>query len=70
MNKVLFWDFDGTLVHSNSLWSGSIYKALKETVVDSKVTLEMIEPYTSTGFTWYTPENDYLKFVGNTGGVI
>lgn len=64
MNKVLFWDFDGTLVHSNSLWSGSIYKALKETVVDSKVTLEMIEPYTSTGFTWYTPENDYLKFVG------
>lgn len=27
--KILFWDFDGTLVHSGPLWSNNVYAALK-----------------------------------------
>ena len=29
MNKVIFWDFDGTLVYSEHLWSGSLLKTLE-----------------------------------------
>ncbi|MDO4331474.1 MAG: HAD family hydrolase [Eubacteriales bacterium] len=64
MKKVLCWDFDGTLVHSHSLWSGSIWRALKETIPDTNITLDDIEPYTSTGFPWYTPEKDYTALTG------
>lgn len=62
--KAICWDFDGTLAHSHCLWSGSIWKALKETVPDTNITLDDVEPYTATGFTWYTPENDYTELVG------
>ena len=62
--KVVCWDFDGTLAHSHCLWSGSIWKALKKSVPDTNITLDDVEPYTATGFTWYTPENDYTKLVG------
>ncbi len=28
MGKAVFWDFDGTLVYSNSLWGGSVHRLL------------------------------------------
>lgn len=62
--KAICWDFDGTLAYSHCLWSGSIWKALKETVPDTGITLDDVEPYTTTGFTWYTPENDYTELIG------
>lgn len=62
--KAICWDFDGTLVHSHCLWSGSIWRALKETVPNTAITLDDVEPYTATGFTWYTPENDYSDLTG------
>lgn len=46
---VFFWDFDGTLVKSNSLWSKSVYRALKSTA-DSSVTIEEIKACMITVF--------------------
>lgn len=62
--RAICWDFDGTLVHSHCLWSGSIWKALKETAPNTTITLNDVRPYTASGFTWYTPENDYSDLVG------
>lgn len=62
--RAICWDFDGTLVHSHRLWSGSVWKALKETVPDTAITLDDVVPYTAAGFTWQTPENDYSNLVG------
>lgn len=62
---VIFWDFDGTLVHSNPLWSNSVYAALKDTDANTKVNFEDIRKCMAKGFTWHTPYEDYSKCVGD-----
>lgn len=62
MHKVLFWDFDGTLVHSNSLWSGSVYDALKH--FGYAVGFQDVRSHLRTGFTWHTPDRDYSALTG------
>ncbi|MHB8962989.1 MAG: HAD family hydrolase [Saccharofermentanales bacterium] len=59
MNKVLFWDFDGTLVHSNSLWSNSVFSVLQRACPDCPASFENIRFYMKEGFTWHTPESDF-----------
>ena len=63
--KVIFWDFDGTITYSNSLWSNSTYAALKEAVPDALVEFEALRKYMAFGFTWHTPENDYSNIIGD-----
>ena len=58
--SVVFWDFDGTLAYSESLWSGSVYKALLETDATTSVPFTDIKKHKS-GYSgrkecWY--END------------
>lgn len=62
---VIFWDFDGTLVHSKHLWSGSMYKALKAVDPDTSMTFEQIRICNRSGFPWHTPENDQQHLVGD-----
>lgn len=62
--SVIFWDFDGTLVHSNSLWSSSVYRALKETDHNMTVQFNDIRKCMAVGFAWHTPDNDYSKMTG------
>lgn len=57
--SVIFWDFDGTLVHSNSLWSNSVYTALLDFLPDTDVKFTDIRKCMAKGFTWHTPDNDY-----------
>lgn len=50
MNRVLFWDFDGTLVYCHHLWSGSVLKVLQENSVNA--TLQDVRPYMAEGYPW------------------
>lgn len=63
--SVIFWDFDGTLVHSGHLWSSSVYNALKTIDCNTTVKFEDIRKCMAVGFTWHTPDNDYSKMTGN-----
>ena len=63
MNKVLFWDFNGTLTKPTSLWSPTLLKTLNLYDNNTKVTLEDIRLHMKTGFTWHTPEKDYSNLV-------
>ncbi len=62
--SVIFWDFDGTLVYSNSLWSRSLYAALQEVDTSTGVTYEELQACQKYGFTWHTPERDYSQMTG------
>ena len=62
--KVICWDFDGTLVHSEHLWSGSVFHALNETVAEHNILFTDIRRCMATGFTWHTPYEDYSKMTG------
>lgn len=61
--SMIFWDFDGTLAYSNSLWSGSVYKALLETDAATTVPFAEIKKHMQYGFTWHTPEQDYSHLI-------
>ena len=61
--KVIFWDFDGTLVHSNHLWSGSVYNALRLVCPDTDVEFSDIRKYMAHGFPWHTSNEDHSDLV-------
>ena len=50
MNRVLFWDFDGTLVYCHHLWSNSVLTVLRENGVSAD--LDEVRPYMATGYPW------------------
>lgn len=60
--SIIYWDFDGTLVWSEHLWSSSVFKALNETDDKNGVAFKNIRKCMATGFTWHTPENDYTAY--------
>ena len=62
MEKVLFWDFDGTLVFPDSKWSTALYVALHN--LSYNVSFDDIRHHLHTGYTWHTPEIDYVESTG------
>ncbi|MDR2932628.1 MAG: HAD family hydrolase [Oscillospiraceae bacterium] len=62
MKKALFWDFDGTLVHSGSMWSINLHGVLK--AKGYNVDFEALRMHLRTGYTWHTPEKAYPESVG------
>lgn len=62
--STIFWDFDGTLVYSQSLWTGSVHRALLETDPSTSATFAQLKVCMSRGFTWQTPERDYSALTG------
>ena len=62
--SIFCWDFDGTLAYCNHVWSGSVFRALNETVADHTVTFQAIRRCNVSGFTWHTPDEDFTELVG------
>lgn len=65
MKKVVCWDFDGTLVYSNHLWSNSVYKALKMADENTNVLFSDIRKEMAHAFTWNSPLEDYTQYTNN-----
>lgn len=63
--NIFCWDFDGTLVHSNSLWSRSLLAALNENVPNHNIEFDDIRTELKSGFTWHTPFEDYSALTGD-----
>jgi len=60
MNKVLFWDFHGTLIYPDKLWSKSIHRAIHSLWPEHPVSLERVSACQEHGaFPWDHPERDY-----------
>jgi HAD superfamily hydrolase (TIGR01549 family) len=63
MSRALFWDFDGTLARSDSLWTGSAHSALLDCAPDCGIGREDIRPLMREGFPWHTPEGDFRHLI-------
>ena len=53
MKQVIFWDFDGTLVYCDHLWSNSVLQVIRENGVDAE--LSDVRPYMASGYPWDIP---------------
>lgn len=62
---IIFWDFDGTLVYSNSLWSTTVFNSLKQVTPTNEITFSEIRKCMAKGFTWHTPNENYKDLIGN-----
>lgn len=62
MKKALFWDFDGTLIHTNESFYDSLNKAMDS--FNYKISAEEIKKFLYTACSWYTPEISYVKKTG------
>ena len=62
MNKVIFWDFDGTLVKSNQSFLSSLLRAVADAQV--QVPEEACSRFLKTACSWYFPE---VTYEGRTG---
>ena len=62
---IIFWDFDGTLVYTNPLWSTTVFNSLKEVAPNTDVKFTDIRKCMATGFTWHTPDEDYSNLIGD-----
>lgn len=62
---IIFWDFDGTLVYSNPLWSNTVYNSLQEVAKNCDIEFSEIRKCMAKGFTWHTADEDYSDLIGD-----
>lgn len=60
--SIIYWDFDGTITYSNSLWSNNVYNSLKQIAPEITTEFTEIRKCMAKGFTWHTPDKDYTAF--------
>ena len=56
MDRVIFWDFDGTLAYRPGRWGSALLHAAQDLAPDLGVTIDDLRPLLHNGFPWHTPE--------------
>lgn len=60
MEKVLFWDFQGTLAYNDWMFSKALYKVLEDYEPNTNISIEDFKKKALIGFPWQEHENEYL----------
>jgi putative hydrolase of the HAD superfamily len=53
--RIVFWDFDGTLARREGLWSGALLDACRAIEPTTALTIDSLRPHLSAGFPWHDP---------------
>lgn len=61
MDRVIFWDFDGTLGYRPENWSGTLVAVLNALVPNHGVTVDLVRPFLREGFPWHTPDVPHVE---------
>lgn len=59
MNRVILWDFDGTLAWREGVWSGALLEALDQHCPGHGFCRDDIHPRIRPGFPWNSPEVEH-----------
>ena len=57
--KIILWDFEGTLVDRPGLWRSALMEVLDVNEPEHQVGMEQIRPYLRDGFPWHRPEEPH-----------
>jgi putative hydrolase of the HAD superfamily len=60
MDKIIFWDFHGTLAYNDWMFSKALYKVIVKNEIDTKISIEDIKNKPMLGFPWQDCEKEYL----------
>jgi FMN phosphatase YigB (HAD superfamily) len=56
LNRVILWDFDGTLARRPGMWRGCLVETLDEHAPGHGIDPEELRPFLRDGFPWDSPE--------------
>jgi putative hydrolase of the HAD superfamily len=56
VEKIILWDFEGTLVDRPGRWRSALMEVLDVNETGHQVDMEQIRPYLRDGFPWHRPE--------------
>lgn len=56
MDRIIFWDFDGTLGYRPENWPGTLMAVLNALIPDHPITVEQVRPFLREGFPWHTAD--------------
>ena len=62
MNKVLFWDFDGTLTIPEGRWTSSLHATLVD--FNYNIDIEEVRQHFLLGHTWFNTDSSYTDSIG------
>jgi putative hydrolase of the HAD superfamily len=65
MSKLIFWDFQGTLAHSEYMFSKALYKVLCKYEPYTEVSIEDFKKISLAGFPWQQPEKEYMHLTSS-----
>lgn len=65
MNKIIFWDFHGTLAHNDWMFSKALLKTLLHFEPDTNLSLEDFIKKPIRGFPWQDSEKNYLHLTNS-----
>jgi putative hydrolase of the HAD superfamily len=67
MDKVIFWDFQGTLAYNDWMISKALYKALLKNEPHTKITIEEFKDIRISGIPWQDSSKDYSHLTTSRG---
>ena len=65
MDKLIFWDFQGTLAHGEYMFSKALYKVLCKYEPYTEVSIEDFKKISLVGFPWQQPQNEYMHLTSS-----
>lgn len=63
-NRVLFWDWDGTLCLASSPWARAVHSALSSVRPDLSIPLDVVRKEMAFGFPWHNADDDHSALIG------
>lgn len=60
MDKIIFWDFHGTLAYNDWMFSKALLKVLQRFETDAVIKIDDFKNRPMIGFPWQKPEKEYL----------
>jgi putative hydrolase of the HAD superfamily len=61
MDRVILWDFDGTLAHRPGMWRGCLIETLDEHAAGHGIDADELRPFLRDGFPWHRPDIAHLE---------
>lgn len=61
MEKIVFWDFDGTLGYREGNWEEVFFELAANEKLKTKANYELVSRLLQDGFPWHAPEKNYTS---------
>ena len=65
MNKIILWDFDGTLGYRDGNWEEAIFELTTDKIVKTKANFDLVSKMLQSGFPWHEPQKNFV-FINNS----